>query len=114
MKLKKIDPQTAERKPCYVQDYTHEHGRSRVIVECPFCGRANIAYIWSLAGSGKRCGNDDCRAHLCYGVAIRDMVPDERVQSGRNISGRIRDVPVAHRAAPSKGTPLGILKGIAV
>ena len=78
MNLKKIDPQTAERKPCYVQDYTHEHGRSRVIVECPFCGRANIAYIWSLAGSGKRCGNDDCRAHLCYGVAIRDMVPVEQ------------------------------------
>ena len=77
MKLKKIDPQTAERKPCYMQDYTHEHGRSRVIVKCPFCGHANIAYVWSLAGSGKRCVNDSCRAHLCWGVAVRDMVPVE-------------------------------------
>ena len=77
MKLKKIDPQTAERKPCYMQDYIHEHGRSRVIVKCPFCGRANIAYTWSLAGSGKRCENDSCRAHLCWGIAVRDMVPVE-------------------------------------
>lgn len=30
-------------------------GRSTVIITCPFC-RADIeAYVWSLAGGGKRC-----------------------------------------------------------
>ena len=75
MILKKIDAQSAERKPCMYQNYISEFGRSRVKVECPFCGKVNIAYNWSLAGSGKRCGNPACRAHLFMGVAIRDMVP---------------------------------------
>lgn len=74
MKLKKICAQDAERRTCYVRDYTSEHGRSKAIIECPFCGKRNIAYKWSLAGSGKRCVNETCRAHLFWGVAIRDMV----------------------------------------
>ena len=31
------------------------HGRSTCTIECPFCGRRVMAYIWSLAGSGKKC-----------------------------------------------------------
>ena len=76
-KLKKISAQDAERRTCYVRDFTSEFGRSKAIVECPFCGKRNIAYKWSLAGSGKRCLNESCRAHLCWGVAIKDMVPTE-------------------------------------
>lgn len=30
-------------------------GRSTVTVTCPFCGTDTQAYLWSLAGSGKRC-----------------------------------------------------------
>lgn len=30
-------------------------GRSIVWITCPFCGTEVTAYLWSLAGSGKRC-----------------------------------------------------------
>ena len=30
-------------------------GRSVVGIRCPYCGSVTEAYIWSLAGSGKRC-----------------------------------------------------------
>lgn len=32
-----------------------EKGKTRVSVDCPFCGTELIAYVWSLAGSGKKC-----------------------------------------------------------
>lgn len=37
-------------------------GRSTVDIQCPFCGQVVQAYVWSLAGSGKRCTNPACRA----------------------------------------------------
>lgn len=30
-------------------------GRTAVDIECPYCERVARAYVWSLAGSGKRC-----------------------------------------------------------
>ena len=42
-------------------------GRSWDHITCPWCGCECIAYVWSLAGSGKRC--PQCRAlHTNYGV----------------------------------------------
>lgn len=32
-----------------------QFGRTTAWVECPFCGEETEAYVWSLAGSGKRC-----------------------------------------------------------
>lgn len=32
-----------------------EMGRSRILIECPFCGETFWAYVWSLAGCGKKC-----------------------------------------------------------
>ena len=32
-----------------------EHGRSTMMVKCPFCEKEFEVYIWSFAGSGKRC-----------------------------------------------------------
>ena len=32
-----------------------EHGRSTIILECPFCNEKVEAYIWSLRGCGKKC-----------------------------------------------------------
>jgi hypothetical protein len=32
-----------------------EFGRSVVGIRCPYCGAVTEAYVWSLAGSGKRC-----------------------------------------------------------
>lgn len=37
-------------------------GRSSIDIRCPFCGRVSEAFVWSLAGSGKRCTNRACRA----------------------------------------------------
>lgn len=31
------------------------HGGSTIGIECPFCGKETTAYLWSLAGSGKKC-----------------------------------------------------------
>jgi hypothetical protein len=43
-------------------------GRTEVYIVCPFCGTENKAYLWSLAGSGKRC---QCGAkHTYYGYTI--------------------------------------------
>ena len=75
MKLVKIDKKDSETRPCYYTHRTSEFGRSTIFVECPFCGRKNVAYMWSFCGGGKRCGNRDCRAHLCLGGAYRDYVP---------------------------------------
>jgi hypothetical protein len=36
-------------------------GRSTVTIRCPFCSWHVVAYVWSLAGSGKRCTNRACR-----------------------------------------------------
>jgi len=30
-------------------------GRSAVYFDCPYCGEEVKGYLWSLAGSGKRC-----------------------------------------------------------
>ena len=49
-----------------------EFGRSYVIIGCPFCARSVKAYIWSLAGHGKRC--ERCGALFTYvgHTAIRE------------------------------------------
>lgn len=31
-------------------------GRTKVLLTCPFCDADVEAYLWSLAGSGKKCG----------------------------------------------------------
>jgi hypothetical protein len=32
-----------------------EHGKSTIIIRCPFCNNEVVAYVWSYAGSGKKC-----------------------------------------------------------
>lgn len=40
----------------------------------PFCGAVTIAYVWSLAGNGKRCINPDCRViHTSIGLSFDDL-----------------------------------------
>jgi len=43
--------------------YRSRHGRSSIIIVCPWCGQEVEAFIWSLAGSGKRC---DCKDVIHY------------------------------------------------
>ena len=53
--------------PAEVREYTvvgerPSMGRSSIDICCPFCGRTTLAYVWSLAGSGKRCSTKACGA----------------------------------------------------
>jgi hypothetical protein len=41
---------------------TPRMGRSSITIRCPFCDWLTTAFLWSLAGGGKRCGNRDCGA----------------------------------------------------
>ncbi len=40
-------------------EHSRAMGRILVSLRCPFCGAKVFAYLWSLAGSGKKC---DCGA----------------------------------------------------
>lgn len=33
----------------------HAVGRTSHLIECPWCGERFVAYLWSMAGSGKNC-----------------------------------------------------------
>lgn len=45
-------------------------GKSRIMVECPFCRFHFWAYIWSISGGGKKCENKECGAmHTSSGFA---------------------------------------------
>ena len=46
-----------------------EQGRSTCFIECPFCYADVEAYIWSLAGGGKRC---DCGVMHLWGSTCDD------------------------------------------
>lgn len=84
MKLRKIDRQEAEKRPILIEPGHHEFGRSRGVVQCPFCGHRNIIYLWSFYGGGKRCMNTQCRAFLAIPEAVRDMVPATKQQGDNN------------------------------
>lgn len=32
-----------------------QNGKTRILIKCPCCGEEVWAFVWSLAGSGKRC-----------------------------------------------------------
>lgn len=48
-------PGRCEARDSKTISHTSEMGRSRVKLECPFCGAWVTAFLWSLSGSGKRC-----------------------------------------------------------
>lgn len=49
--------------------YYSDYGRSYVYIVCPFCDTEVKAFVWSLAGSGKKCPS--CKAlHTNHGYSI--------------------------------------------
>lgn len=53
--------------------YTHRPGvsrmgRSTIYITCPWCGNEFVAYLWSLAGSGKRCPVCKALHHWGHGL----------------------------------------------
>lgn len=51
------------------------HGRSTMMVKCPFCEEEFEVYIWSFAGSGKRCS---CGALLMNGHCVKEVNDEEK------------------------------------
>ena len=45
-----------------IYGYSSEFGRANGLLDCPWCGKANRVYVWSLSGGGKRC--EGCGAML--------------------------------------------------
>lgn len=48
-------PESEYTRPHRSYDLVRENGRTRIKIACPFCGEVVTAYLWSLAGGGKRC-----------------------------------------------------------
>ena len=49
---------------------SREHGRSTMMVKCPFCEEKTEVYIWSFYGSGKRCS---CGALLRRLACVKEV-----------------------------------------
>ena len=69
------------RREFKVLRQVRQMGKTRIEIECPFCGWRFWAYIWSISGGGKKCENKACGAMYtshggAYPVAGReDMRP---------------------------------------
>lgn len=49
--------------------YCSEFGRSSCLVDCPFCDvRGLRVYVWSLAGSGKKCPHCGALFTSCFAM----------------------------------------------
>ena len=57
-----------------------ENGRSTVFVECPFCQTEVEAFIWSLAGSGKKCPKCGAVHKWNSGLSTRKDASQQSVQ----------------------------------
>lgn len=80
MKFKKVGLDEAESKPFeIVSRFPDCNGRTTVTIRCPYCGRLTRAYVWSLAGHGKRCENPSCRVIFQYMTmsAFKDRIPEK-------------------------------------
>jgi len=52
------------------RDGIHRMGRSTILITCPFCGVEVEAFVWSLAGSGKRCPGCGAK-HTYFGRTVK-------------------------------------------
>ena len=64
----------------YDQDKARRHkssapvsrfGRTSIRIYCPFCNTAVTAYVWSLAGSGKKCPGCNAIHWTTYTVPLK-------------------------------------------
>jgi len=57
-------------------NYYPEFGATTINIICPFCGSSVLAYVWSLAGCGKKC--DNCPAvHASFGQSMIKLNENE-------------------------------------
>lgn len=65
--------QDKEARPHTRRAGRSEMGRSYDYITCPFCQVEVKVYLWSLAGSGKKC---PCGAkHSHFGFTLKDKTP---------------------------------------
>lgn len=61
-----------EKKQYDSFNYRADFGRASIQVVCPFCNTRVTAYVWSMAGGGKKCPG--CGAmHTGFGLTIRKI-----------------------------------------
>lgn len=49
------EPAVEGREYAIISESPGSNGRSTYTLRCPFCQGRVVAYVWSLAGGGKRC-----------------------------------------------------------
>lgn len=70
-----------EGTPYAVLARSSRMGRSTITIRCPFCATQFEAFVWSLAGGGKRCPT--CRAfHGSYGAYTAEAWDAHRKKTG--------------------------------
>lgn len=76
-------------KPFQVLSVIREMGRSRSLIECPFCLEQFWAYWWSISGGGKKCPK--CGAmHVSVGSAYPPLKPLTTAQ--KRVLGEAREI----------------------
>lgn len=63
-----------QRSVTWAETRRTTRGDVTVVCRCPFCDGHVTAHLWSLCGSGKRCGT--CRALLTSRHAFRVPIPE--------------------------------------
>lgn len=62
-------------------NYIGRYGRSSINIKCPWCGSKVEAFVWSLAGSGKRC--DVCPDVIHYTrISAKKPGPSKKPKKG--------------------------------
>lgn len=65
-----------EIRPHEKYGYSAQFGRANVQVKCPFCFHTVTAYVWSLAGGGKKC---KCGAlHGSFGMTFAPIIKTKK------------------------------------
>ena len=49
-----IQKRVVEERTFTTRNRLHAMGRTSAVADCPFCGRAVVIYLWSIAGVGKK------------------------------------------------------------
>lgn len=63
----KVEYDRTQQRAYGVISRRSQMGKTRILIACPFCQGTFWAYVWSLAGSGKRC--EHCGAwHGSFGA----------------------------------------------
>lgn len=60
------------RKYEVVETLPAANGRTQIVIQCPFCPEKFNAYIWSLAGNGKKCSSCGALHHYRSGEAEKN------------------------------------------